>query len=138
MTDSYTYCPECASDLVELPYRDYLILECARGCGWWDEKHPVRKWEAADSEGGLTGNEDRLASAMKWAEIRAPRCEICGELERHKTKRGWRKTLARDHCHQTADRRGLLCASCNTGLGLFRDDPSLLFNAMEYLRKYQR
>ena len=29
--------------------------------------------------------------------------------------------------------RGLLCHGCNTGLGAFRDDPELLFEAMQYL-----
>jgi hypothetical protein len=71
------------------------------------------------------------------SESRAPRCEICGELESHKVKWGGRKALAFDHCHKTNRQRGRLCTRCNTGIGSFRDDPRLLLNAMEYLRKYR-
>jgi Recombination endonuclease VII len=134
-TQLETCCPECCGELVELPHGSYSVLECARGCGWWDETRPVKKSDDEDSRG------DRLGAAIKWAavewsESRAPRCEICGELEPHKLKWGGRKALALDHCHKTNRQRGRLCARCNTGLGFFRDDPRLLLSAMEYLRKY--
>ena len=38
-----------------------------------------------------------------------------------------------DHCHKTKTVRGLLCLRCNTGLGNFRDDPSILQSAISYL-----
>jgi len=124
-------CPACGGELVVLPHGGYSIIECARGCGWWDENHPVEKQVDFSSDDG-----DRLRAAIKWAEDRAPRCEICGEVETHRTKWGGRKQLARDHSHQTNRQRGLLCARCNTGLGFFRDEPRLLANAIEYLRCY--
>jgi hypothetical protein len=40
-----------------------------------------------------------------------------------------------DHCHRTDAIRGLLCASCNGGLGLFRDSPWLLEAAAYYLSR---
>lgn len=39
-----------------------------------------------------------------------------------------------DHCHTTGEIRGLLCFSCNVGLGKFKDDEELLLRAVRYLR----
>ena len=52
-------------------------------------------------------------------------CYICNKSE-------WRD-LAVDHNHETGEVRRLLCTSCNTGLGLFQDDPKLLKAAADYL-----
>lgn len=38
-----------------------------------------------------------------------------------------------DHNHDTGNMRGLLCNGCNKGLGLFKDNPSILLKAKEYL-----
>lgn len=54
------------------------------------------------------------------------RCGIC--MERPASKR-----LGTDHCHKHGNVRGLLCDRCNTGLGLFRDDPDILRMALFYL-----
>lgn len=40
-----------------------------------------------------------------------------------------------DHDHQTNMVRGLLCTTCNTGLGMFKDSPERLRGAIKYLKK---
>jgi hypothetical protein len=61
-------------------------------------------------------------------------CAICGQKERAvNPKTGEARGLAVDHCHSGNHIRGLLCSSCNTGLGLFQDDVDRLRKAIDYL-----
>jgi hypothetical protein len=43
------------------------------------------------------------------------------------------RRLSVDHNHKTGKVRGLLCSQCNTGIGLFRDNPELLRMAIQYI-----
>jgi len=56
-------------------------------------------------------------------------CAICGQ--KSKIKR-----LCIDHCHKTNIIRGLLCDSCNKGLGDFKDNIKYIKSAIKYLQKY--
>lgn len=51
------------------------------------------------------------------------KCQICGS----------EKNLVIDHSHQSGRIRGMLCNSCNKGLGFFRDNPALLERASDYV-----
>lgn len=43
-------------------------------------------------------------------------------------------TACVDHCHGSGRVRGILCSTCNKGLGLFYDRIDLLENAINYLK----
>jgi hypothetical protein len=61
------------------------------------------------------------------------KCAICQE-----NPNGWNGQSGRfdvDHDHKTGKVRGLLCSSCNTSLGKFKDDISILKRAINYLKK---
>lgn len=60
-------------------------------------------------------------------------CRIC----KMKHKEG-DKLLCVDHDHQTGEARSLLCAACNAGIGMFRESPMLLKEAIRYLRAVKR
>lgn len=59
-------------------------------------------------------------------------CMICGKI----FESGKEKHV--DHCHSTGVIRGILCRSCNCGLGNFKDSPELLKAAIAYLRKTKK
>ncbi len=40
-----------------------------------------------------------------------------------------------DHCHKTNVIRGILCTSCNRGLGLLQDSTTILNQAIKYLNE---
>jgi hypothetical protein len=44
---------------------------------------------------------------------------------------------ALDHCHKKLQIREVLCYSCNTALGKFKDNTSILQNAIDYLNKHE-
>lgn len=58
------------------------------------------------------------------------RCFICG---RHQSE--FTKKLHVDHDHITGKIRGLLCTSCNTALGLLKDNIDYLIKAIQYLQE---
>ena len=38
-----------------------------------------------------------------------------------------------DHCHKTNIVRGVLCSNCNTALGLLKENPDIILNALKYI-----
>lgn len=60
-------------------------------------------------------------------------CAIC------RTDKPWTRSgaWAVDHDHVTGKVRGLLCHSCNLGLGKFNDDAEILLAAAEYVQSHK-
>lgn len=73
-----------------------------------------------------------LAEFSEMVERQGGGCAICGK-EIYLTSTGRIFRLCIDHCHDTGEIRGVLCTRCNTGIGMFRDDPELLGLAIQYL-----
>lgn len=80
------------------------------------------KWTRRKTKYGITKEEYQTRLTLQEG-----RCIICSDLVEDK--------LRVDHDHQTGEIRGLLCSNCNTGLGMFKDDPELTTAATAYLRK---
>ena len=58
------------------------------------------------------------------------KCAICG------CKLDLKKNTHVDHNHDNGKVRGILCHSCNMGIGFFKDNTELLLKAVLYLQKY--
>lgn len=58
-------------------------------------------------------------------------CAVCSNPEMS----GRYKTLSVDHDHITGKIRGLLCSSCNRGIGLLKDNIEVLKSAISYLER---
>lgn len=54
------------------------------------------------------------------------RCAVCQEVPRR---------ICVDHDHETGDVRGLLCSSCNTALGLLKEDLLRISALADYIRE---
>lgn len=80
------------------------------------ELHLEQKWGMSISEYGA------MCRAQNGL------CAICG-------KAPLKRQLAVDHDHATGAIRGLLCDSCNLGIGYFNDDPELMLAAIDYINQ---
>ena len=92
----------------------------------WRARNPERELnQALSGHYGITADEYRNMLARQNGV-----CKICdGE---NNCKRLWV-----DHCHTTNKIRGLLCASCNTGIGNLQDSPALLRKAADYIEQHE-
>ena len=89
----------------------------------------ARRWNAAHPD-QLKKNYERekaklygLSVGVMKALLSFP-CAICRTTEGR---------MQIDHCHATGKVRGTLCALCNRGLGMFKDDPQILLQAARYV-----
>jgi len=73
-----------------------------------------------------------LADYDAMYEEQKGKCAICGSTNPKTPKNG---RFCVDHDHVTGKVRGLLCSSCNRGIGLLQDDYEIILNAYKYLTK---
>ncbi len=125
-------CPTCEQTLpldVDHFHRDKnrprgFVYQC-KGCKAKYEaarpSHYTYKSIARAKDYGMTPEQYKALEASQDG-----RCAICHS--------GSAETLHIDHDHETGVVRGLLCNSCNVGLGHFKDSHELLAAALEYLK----
>jgi len=83
----------------------------------------VRRWRL-ETQYGITPEEfDALLAQQGGA------CAICGRTEPN--GRGW----CVDHCHDSNEVRGILCSTCNTGIGHLGDTYAAVARAALYLHR---
>lgn len=63
-------------------------------------------------------------------------CAICNEPQKIINKKHNLNDLYIDHCHKTGKMRGLICSTCNLGIGQFNDSYDLFIRVARYLKKY--
>lgn len=81
-------------------------------------RSPIRRMRKLDRRYGLS-----LDGYQAMCDNQNDSCAICQQPA----------LLHVDHNHLTGQVRSLLCGSCNRGLGMFRDDPSIVLRAANYL-----
>lgn len=91
----------------------------------WREKNPDR--HADNNARWRYGVEHGTYARM--LEEQDAKCAICGTRD----PGGKTKRFHIDHCHETKKVRGLLCTSCNNGIGRFDHDIERLRAAATYL-----
>lgn len=93
---------------------------------WRDKNRETIRGEMYSRTYGLTGEE--VAEMNRSQE---GLCFIC----KNPPKEG--RVLHVDHCHTSGLVRKLLCNSCNTGLGLFKENPEALRAAAAYVELHR-
>lgn len=99
-------------------------IEKARACSnIWHANNKDKQREYVLKRYGITSDQ--------YNEILASQCGVCAICGTDNP--GGRGSFHVDHCHDTGVIRGLLCHSCNRGIGYLKDNPTLLRAALSYL-----
>lgn len=119
-----TYCLTCSAEIVR--------QRRATPEGQQAHRDASKRWREANAARHSDNNArwNYGVAHGTYAEMLAAqsgRCAICDKPEPENQR------LAIDHCHNSQKVRGLLCANCNRGLGLFEDSVLLLSSAIRYI-----
>lgn len=103
---------------------------CVMGCGaplhWSNKNYCIEHaaWRGKYYSHGL-----QLDGRLMLYARQNGSCAICMTEESDPMR------LSVDHDHKTGNVRGLLCRTCNSGIGHFRDDCRILSNALKYVEE---
>lgn len=124
----FSYCKECAAKKARAYYQDNIERLRAEGV----VKQKARR------DAGLDVETRRRRDLMNkygitledWDRLYDEQLGRCGVCARPLAEF---KKICVDHDHETGAVRGLLCNSCNRGVGYLQDDPELMRRAIRYL-----
>ena len=103
---------------------------------WRQNADPDKVWwyrvKAKLDQYGLT-----LDSYHALAEKQNFLCAVCGESPKPRKKKSAEfDDFVIDHDHTTGELRGLLCNTCNIGIGMLQDSPTVALSAAVYLEHH--
>jgi hypothetical protein len=108
-------------------YKDGIDTKC-RKCTNLFQKQYRKQWGAIGDHKAKVRNLKKkygitFEQYMEMVDDQGGFCAICRDPP----------PFVVDHCHVTGKVRGLLCVTCNLGLGGFRDNIKSLYTAIRYL-----
>ncbi len=109
--------------------KTYCVSKC-RECqkaSYRDNKDEIREIRRQHRTGAPIGTYEYLVS------LYGAKCAICGAENPGGTSRESGQFHI-DHDHNTGLIRGLLCSTCNVGIGMLKHDISVLSSAIQYLQ----
>ncbi|MAD98987.1 MAG: putative endonuclease [Prokaryotic dsDNA virus sp.] len=110
-------CPVCSEYFEKR--REYCSAKCAERASKLRRRY------------GITSSE-----VVEMYRKQSGRCAICDvSVDVHELGFKAKQKAHIDHNHDNGHVRGLLCGTCNTGLGHFKDSRVLLKNAIKYITK---
>lgn len=122
-------CAVCGPVEIKMNYRGYVMCRTK----WREDQRKIQRNKKSRPYNRETRMKYLKASDGEYRAVHVSRllveqdylCAIC--------KVPIKENAHLDHDHETNKVRGLLCSTCNIGLGLFRDNIKNLKSAIEYL-----
>jgi hypothetical protein len=130
LKEGKSYCPKCEQEksLAEFHNDKYTMTGKAIYCRECNKKKSKERYSSNKEKVSIQRIKKKFGISqddyLKLFNDQDGKCKIC-EVPK--------KKLVVDHCHTTQKIRGLLCSSCNLGLGHFKDSINALDAAIRYL-----
>jgi hypothetical protein len=102
-----------------------LSNNCLRCCNHYHQEGGLARAQRSNLKRNYGITVDRYNALLEAQEFK---CAICNRAASE-----FKRSLHVDHCHETGRIRGLLCVSCNNGIGCFKEKSSLFQKALVYL-----
>lgn len=121
--------PDCDQIFTGHYNRRYCSPACARHAAYLRNDGKNAKTPEQRRENRLKTRYSMTSE--QWEALFASQGRVCAICQTESSKR-----LHVDHCHITGAVRGILCHTCNVGIGQLGDDLETLLQAVAYLRRF--